>query len=209
VARELGYHWLDSGALYRITALAARRAGLSLEPENEAAIAVLAASLPVRFAVDDRGEQQVWFGSDNVTADIRTEQAGLDASRVSTLPEVRKALLGLQHAFRRLPGLVADGRDMGTVIFPQAVLKVYLTANAEERARRRYKQLILQGVSANIDNLCAELQARDVRDSSRAVSPLHPAPDALLLDNSALDVPASVKQVLQWWQDKRPFVAQR
>ena len=209
VARELGYHWLDSGALYRITALAARRAGLSLEPENEAAIAVLAASLPVRFAVDDRGEQQVWFGNDNVTADIRTEQAGLDASKVSALPEVRKALLGLQHAFRRLPGLVADGRDMGTVIFPQAALKVYLTANAEERARRRYKQLIFQGVSASIDNLCAELQARDVRDSSRAVSPLHPAPDALLLDNSALDVPASVKQVLQWWQDKRPFVAQR
>ena len=209
VARELGYHWLDSGALYRITALAARRAGLDIQPHNETAIAVLAATLPVRFTADDRGEQQVWFGNDNVTADIRTAQAGIDASRVSALPEVRKALLGLQHAFRRLPGLVADGRDMGTVVFPQATLKVYLTANAEERAQRRYKQLIFQGIPANIDSLRAELQDRDVRDSSRSVSPLHPAPDALPLDNSALDVRASVEQVLQWWQDRQPFVAQR
>ena len=207
VARELGYHWLDSGALYRLVAWAARRAGLELEPQNEAAIAALAATLPVRFAMSEQGEQQVWLGNDNVTADIRTAQAGVDASRVSAFPQVRKALLALQQSARRLPGLVTDGRDMGTVVFAQAPLKVFLTANAEERAQRRYKQLISQGFSANIDALRADLQARDARDSSRSVSPLQAAPDAMLLDNSALDVAASVRQVLQWWQGKQPFVS--
>ncbi len=207
VAQQLGYRWLDSGALYRITALAARRAGLALEPQNEMAIAVLAATLPVRFDTDAQGAQQVWLGGDNVSADIRTAEAGVDASKVSALPEVRRALLGLQQGFCRLPGLVADGRDMGTVVFPQARLKVFLTANAEERAQRRYKQLISQGFSANIDALRADLQARDERDRNRSISPLQPAADAMLLDNSALDVAASVQQVLQWWQGKQPFAS--
>ena len=207
LARQLGYHWLDSGALYRITALAAQRAGLALELHNEIAIAVLAATLPVRFDTDEQGEQQVWLGSDNVSADIRTAQAGVDASKVSVLPEVRRALLALQQGFRRLPGLVADGRDMGTVVFAQAPLKVFLTANAEERAQRRYKQLISQGFSANIDDLRADLQARDARDRNRSIAPLQPAPDAMLLDNSAMDIAASVRQVLQWWQGKQPFAA--
>ncbi|MDO5652880.1 MAG: bifunctional 3-phosphoshikimate 1-carboxyvinyltransferase/cytidylate kinase [Brachymonas sp.] len=209
VAQQLGYHWLDSGALYRIAALAARRAGLAIDPANETAIAVLAATLPVRFATDELGGQQVWLGNDNVTSDIRTAEAGVDASKASVLPEVRKALLALQHSFRRAPGLVADGRDMGTVIFPDAQLKVFLTADAEERAQRRHKQLICQGFSANIDSLRADLQARDARDRNRAASPLLPAPDALLLDNSTLDVPASVQQVLAWWQDKQPVAPQR
>ena len=207
LARQLGYHWLDSGALYRITALAAQRAGLALELHNEIAIAVLAATLPVRFDTDEQGEQQVWLGSDNVSADIRTAQAGVDASKVSVLPEVRRALLALQQGFRRLPGLVADGRDMGTVVFAQAPLKVFLTANAEERAQRRYKQLISQGFSANMDDLRADLQARDARDRNRSIAPLQPAPDAMLLDNSAMDIAASVRQVLQWWQGKQPFAA--
>ena len=207
LARQLGYHWLDSGALYRITALAAQRAGLALELHNEMAIAVLAATLPVRFDTDEQGEQQVWLGSDNVSADIRTAQAGVDASKVSVLPEVRRALLALQQGFRRLPGLVADGRDMGTVVFAQAPLKVFLTANAEERAQRRYKQLISQGFSANMDDLRADLQARDARDRNRSIAPLQPAPDAMLLDNSAMDIAASVRQVLQWWQGKQPFAA--
>lgn len=205
VAQQLGYHWLDSGALYRIAALAARRAGLALEAHNEAAIAELAAQLPVRFDTNEQGEQQVWLGGDNVSAAIRTAQAGLDASAVSAWPQVRQALLALQRSFRRLPGLVADGRDMGTVVFAQASLKVFLTANAEERAQRRYKQLISQGFSANIDALRADLQARDARDSNRSIAPLRPAPDAQLLDNSTLDVAASVQQVLHWWQGKQPF----
>ena len=117
------------------------------------------------------------------------------------------ALLALQQGFRRLPGLVADGRDMGTVVFAQAPLKVFLTANAEERAQRRYKQLISQGFSANIDDLRADLQARDARDRNRSIAPLQPAPDAMLLDNSAMDIAASVRQVLQWWQGKQPFAA--
>ena len=122
------------------------------------------------------------------------------ASRVSAVPQVREALTGLQLGFRRLPGLVADGRDMGTVIFPGAALKVYLTASAEQRARRRHKQLISKGISAIIDDLLADLKARDLRDSSRAHAPLKPAEDAKLLDNSDLDIETSVQQVLDWWQ---------
>ena len=131
---------------------------------------------------------------------LRTEAAGMAASRVSAVPEVRQALTELQLRFRRLPGLVADGRDMGTVIFPGAALKVYLTANAEQRAQRRHKQLISKGISANIDDLLADLKARDYRDASRAHAPLKPAEDAKLLDNSNLDIESSVQQVLDWWQ---------
>ena len=202
VAEKLGYHFLDSGAMYRISALAAIRAGLEISPAHETAIATLARTLPVRFA-----EGRVWLGEDDVSDAIRTEEAGMNASRVSALPQVREALVDLQHSFRRLPGLVADGRDMGTVIFPDAPLKVFLTASAACRAERRYKQLISKGISTNIDSLRADLEARDARDSSRSVAPLKPAQDAQLLDNSGMTVETSVNQVLAWWQGKQPFRA--
>ena len=200
VAAQLGYHYLDSGALYRITAYAALQAGLSLEAADETRIADLARTLPVRFEGDT-----VWLGSENVSDAIRTEQAGMNASKVSVLPTVRTALVSLQHSFQRLPGLLADGRDMGTVIFPDAPLKVFLTASAAQRAERRHKQLISKGISTTLDTLRADLEARDARDSSRSVAPLKPAQDAVSLDNSSLSIEASVDQVLNWWQAKQPF----
>ena len=200
LAQTLGYHYLDSGALYRLTGLAATRAGLPLDPSAEPAIADLARTLPVRF----QGEQ-VWLGADDVSEAIRTEKAGMNASRVSALPAVRTALVALQHRFRQLPGLLADGRDMGTVIFPDAPLKVFLTASAAKRAERRHKQLISKGFSVTLDSLRADLEARDARDSSRSVAPLKPAQEALSLDNSELSIEASVDQVLAWWQRKQPF----
>jgi len=200
LAQTLGYHYLDSGALYRLTGLAATRAGLPLDASAEPAIADLARTLPVRF----QGEQ-VWLGADDVSEAIRTEEAGMNASRVSALPAVRTALVALQHGFRQLPGLLADGRDMGTVIFPDAPLKVFLTASAAKRAERRHKQLISKGFSVTLDSLRADLEARDARDSSRSVAPLKPAQDALSLDNSELSIEASVDQVLAWWQRKQPF----
>jgi len=200
VAQALGYHYLDSGALYRITALAALRAGLTLTPQDEPRIAEMARQLPVRFDGD-----LVFLGNDDVSEAIRTEEAGMNASKVSVLPAVRTALVDLQHGFRRLPGLLADGRDMGTVIFPDAPLKVFLTASAAQRAERRHKQLISKGFSVTLDTLRADLEARDARDASRSVAPLKPAQDALLLDNSSLSIEASVDQVLHWWQDKQPF----
>ena len=200
VAAHLGYHLLDSGALYRITALAATQAGVAIEPANEAALADLAASLPVRFSAG-----KVWLAEQDVTDAIRTEDAGMNASRVSALPAVRAALVALQHRFRQLPGLVADGRDMGTVIFPEAPLKVFLTASAAQRAQRRHKQLISKGISTTLDILRADLEARDARDRSRSVAPLVPAEDALSLDNSALTIEESVQTVLRWWQGKQPF----
>ncbi|SFD62244.1 bifunctional 3-phosphoshikimate 1-carboxyvinyltransferase/cytidylate kinase [Paracidovorax konjaci] len=202
VAQRLGYRFLDSGAMYRITALAALRAGLAIDAAHQDRIAALARGLPVRFEVG-----RIWLGADDVTDAIRTEEAGMNASRVSALPPVREALVALQHSFRRLPGLVADGRDMGTVIFPEAALKVYLTATAACRAERRHKQLISKGISANIDDLRADLEARDIRDSTRPVAPLKPAQDALVLDNSLLTVEEAVEQVLVWWQHKQPFAA--
>ena len=200
VAQQLGYRFLDSGAMYRITALAALRVGLVINPEHEARIAALAQTLPVRF---EGG--RVWLGSDDVTEAIRTEEAGMNASRVSALPAVRGSLVDLQHSFQRLPGLVADGRDMGTVIFPEAPLKVYLTASAACRAERRYKQLISKGFSASIADLRADLEARDARDSTRSVAPLKPAQDALVLDNSDLTIEQAVEKVLAWWQERQPF----
>jgi 3-phosphoshikimate 1-carboxyvinyltransferase len=200
LAKNLGYHFLDSGSLYRITGLAANRAGIALELTNEQAIAALLQTLSIRFVGN-----QIWLAQDNVSEAIRTEQAGMDASRVSAFPAVRAALIDLQRSFRKLPGLVADGRDMGTAIFPGAPLKVYLTASAACRAERRYKQLISKGNSTTLDSLRADLEARDARDTSRSVSPLRPAQDALLLDNSDLSIEESVNQVLVWWQDKQPF----
>ena len=202
MAQTLGYHFLDSGSLYRITAFAALQAGLSLDAFSESAIADLVQRLSIQF-MDGR----VLLDGTDVSELIRTEEAGMNASKVSALPQVRLALVDLQHSFRQLPGLVADGRDMGTIIFPQAPLKVFLTASAERRAERRYKQLISKGISITLPTLRADLEARDARDSSRSVAPLRAAPDALLLDNSDLTIEKSVAQVLNWWQDKQPFSA--
>ncbi len=199
VAQQLGYHYLDSGALYRLSGLVARRAGLPLQASHAKQIADLARQMPLRFAGD-----QVWLGDDEVTAEIRSEAAGMDASLVSALPDERAALVEVQHGFRRLPGLVADGRDMGTVIFPDAPLKVFLTADALKRAQRRHLQLVGRGIDAKIDILHADLLARDARDSNRSAAPLKPAEDALLLDNSDLGIPESVDWVLKVWQGKRP-----
>jgi 3-phosphoshikimate 1-carboxyvinyltransferase len=213
VASALGYGLLDSGALYRATGLAAVDAGFDPEirPEDEPAVASLAASLPLRFGHGPEAGR-TWFTGPflgregrEITNELRLESTGLLASRVSALPAVRAALHGLQLSFRRAPGLVADGRDMGTAIFPDAALKVFLTASAEQRAERRHKQLISKGITASIPALRADLEARDRRDMSRAASPLKPAEDALQLDNSQLDIDQSVQQVLAWWQARRPF----
>ena len=204
VASALGWQLLDSGALYRAAGLAAQAAGVA--PDDEAAVARIAATLPLRFGNrEDAG--RTWLDGQEITDELRLESTGLLASRVSALPAVRQALHGLQIAFRRAPGLVADGRDMGSVVFPDAALKIFLTASARQRAERRYKQLISKGIPANIQNLAAGLEARDERDRNRAVSPAKPAKDALLLDNSDLSIDDSVKQVLAWWQQRGPFQA--
>lgn len=198
LAARLGWHYLDSGALYRATALAARQAGVALD--DEAALARLAAALPLRFEAG-----RVWLDGRDVSEALRSEQTGMDASALAPLPAVRAALLNLQRGMARLPGLVADGRDMGTVVFADAPLKVFLTASAETRAERRYKQLAAKGISANIARLRDDLQARDARDASRAAAPLKAAQDALALDNSCLSIEQSVQQVLDWWQGRQPF----
>ena len=198
VAHQLGYHYLDSGALYRLTAFAASRAGVALE--DEAGVAAVARSLAVRFQGD-----RVFLGAEDVSDAIRSEAAGMAASSVSVHPAVRGALLALQQGFRQLPGLVADGRDMGTVIFPDATLKIYLTASARHRAERRHKQLISKGISVTIQKIQQDLEARDARDMSRQSAPLKPADDAKPLDNSELSIEESVAQVLDWWQGTRPF----
>lgn len=197
LAARLGYHLLDSGALYRATALAAQDAGVSLD--DEASLATLAGRLALRFE-----GQRVFLAGRDITDPLRLESTGGMASRVSIHPAVRKALHELQLSFRRLPGLVADGRDMGTVVFPDAQLKVFLTASVEERAERRYKQLISRGVSANLKKLQSDLRARDERDAHRTVAPCKPAEDAKLLDNSSLSIDDSVNLCMSWWQQRRP-----
>lgn len=201
VAERLGFHLLDSGALYRITGLAASRAGMALTEDNAQAIANLILSKAICFTPD----QRVLLDGEDVSLAIRTEEAGMNASKVSALPAVREALLQVQRDFRKLPGLVADGRDMGTTIFPDAPLKVYLTASVQCRAERRYKQLISKGLSANMSDLYADLEARDARDMNRAASPLKPAEDALHWDNSESTIEQAVQQVLDWWQARQPF----
>lgn len=198
VAAALGFHFLDSGALYRLTALSAMRHGVALD--DEARIAELAAALPATFR-----DGAIWLADENVTEAIRAEAVGEGASKVAALPAVRAALLERQRAYRKPRGLVADGRDMGTVIFPAAPLKVFLTASPAMRAERRYKQLISKGISANLDDLRADLQARDERDRTRLIAPLRPAQDALLLDNSGQTIEQSVDLVLGWWAQRRPF----
>ncbi len=204
VAQRLGFALLDSGALYRITGLAASRAGIPLEEAQAERIAALIGTLDIVFTPD----QRVLLGGEDISLAIRTEEAGMNASRVSAFPAVRQALLQLQRDFRRLPGLVADGRDMGTTIFPDAPLKVFLSASVECRAQRRFKQLIDKGLSANMHDLLADLQARDARDTQRSASPLQPAEDALHWDNSAeRTVEQAVQQVLAWWQQRQPFAS--
>lgn len=191
VADRLGYHLLDSGALYRLTALSAIRAGVALDDEH--GVAKLGAELPATFSNGD-----IFLAGEEVGAAIRAEEVGNNASKIAALPAVRQALYGLQLGFRKAPGLVADGRDMGTVIFPNARLKVFLTASVEARAERRYKQLIGKGISANMEGLLADLQARDERDTHRSVAPLVPAEGAYILDTSEMTVDEAVEQVLHW-----------
>lgn len=180
LARRLGWHLLDSGALYRLTALAARRRGIDLADAE--AVARLAADLDVRFS--DDATPRVLLDGEDVTLALRSEEAGADASIVAAHPAVRAALLERQRRFARAPGLVADGRDMGTVVFPDAMLKIYLDASPEERGRRRYKQLIEQGLAANLDQIIEEIRKRDLRDMQRPVAPLKPAQDAHVIDSS-------------------------
>ena len=198
VARRLGWHQLDSGALYRATALAAMRRDIAAD--DAPALARVAGSLALRFDAET-----IWLDDVDVTLALRHEAVGKLASQVSSLPEVRQALHALQLSFRRVPGLVADGRDMGTVVFPDAPLKVFLTASAAMRAERRLKQLISKGISAKLPDLRAELEARDARDIHRAVSPLKPAQDALELDNSSHTIEQSADRVLQWWDERSVF----
>jgi 3-phosphoshikimate 1-carboxyvinyltransferase len=198
VAHALGFDLLDSGSLYRATALAALQDGVAVE--DEARLARLAGLLDLRFE-----PERVWLRGKEVTETLREEAVGNLASKISAFPRVREALHGLQLSFRHAPGLVADGRDMGTVVFPGAALKVFLTASADERAIRRHKQLISKGFEANIDSLRADLTARDERDKNRAVAPLKPAQDAMLLDNSHMTIEESVEQVLGWWRQRRAF----
>ena len=191
VAGRLGHHLLDSGALYRLTALSAMRGGIGLDDEQ--AVAQVAETLPATFANGD-----IFLAGEEVGELIRAEEVGNSASKIAAFPAVRQALYALQLGFRKAPGLVADGRDMGTVIFPNARLKVFLTASVEARAERRYKQLIGKGISANMVGLLADLQARDDRDTHRTVAPLVPAEGAYILDTSDMTVDEAVEQVLHW-----------
>lgn len=195
VAEKLGFHYLDSGALYRLVALGSQKA--SIDPQNGSELGILAKKLVISFK-----NGQILLDSEDVTEAVRTESIGLRASAIAIHREVRQALVGIQQGFRVLPGLVADGRDMASVIFPDAVLKVFLTATAEARAERRYKQLIAKGISAKLDNLLQDLQERDARDSSRSAAPLLLADGAKVLETSNLSIDQAVKTVLDWYQSK-------
>ncbi len=196
VAAHFGFHYLDSGAIYRIAALAAMRAGADIS--DESAVAGVAQRLAVVFA----GEQVLLDGQD-VAADIRQEAIGNAASRIAVFPLVRQALLERQRAFAQPPGLVADGRDMASVVFPGAQLKVFLTASAQERAQRRFKQLLEKGISVKFEDLLADLQARDARDTQRAVAPLKPVADSWVLDSSSLDIATVVSAIVQRFEALR------
>lgn len=202
VAERLGWHLLDSGALYRLVAYAARLR--SIPWTDEPANAAIAERLDVRFGADPRGNEQIWLEGREVSANIRTEAAGDGASQVAAMPSVRTALLARQRAFAVPPGLVADGRDMGTVIFPDAALKIYLTASAEERARRRHKQLKDKGLGANLAALSQEIAERDRRDASRPIAPLRPADDAQIIDSTSMSIEAVVARVLELAAERFP-----
>lgn len=195
VAKTLGWHVLDSGALYRLAAYAARKSGIDFKESSQ--LAEKARNLCVRFE-----QGRIFLEDEDVSLSIRTEQAGNDASRVAAMPEVRAALLDWQREAAVAPGLIADGRDMGTTVFPQAPLKVFLTASAEERAKRRYKQLKEKGIESKISDLAVEIRERDERDRSRAASPLVPAGDAMVIDSTAFSIEQVVDQILQAAQER-------
>lgn len=195
VAAALGWRLLDSGALYRLVAYAGRERGLAADDMR--GHAVIAQNLDVTFGQDAQGHEQIRLDGKEVSRGIRSEEAGEGASRVGAMPEVRYALLGRQRAFAQPPGLVADGRDMGTVVFPWADLKIYLTASAEERAQRRYKQLKDKGLSANLAALSLDIAERDRRDASRPIAPLRPADDAVIVDSTTMTIEEVVNRVLE------------
>ena len=190
VADELGWHLLDSGALYRIVGAMCVRRGVAFSDEQ--AVAALAAALDIRFE-----QASVWVDDLDLSQEIRTEDAGVNASKVAHLGAVRDAVLALQRSFRKAPGLVADGRDMGTVVFPDAGLKIFLDASAEERAQRRYKQLKNKGLSVSLPGLLAQIEERDARDRERTIAPLKPAADALVIDSTAMTIDAVEDTVMQ------------
>lgn len=194
LTRRFGWHFLDSGALYRLTALAARRQDIAFDDVD--GLARVARELAVEFRPQEQGDLMIFLSGQEVSKDIRTEQAGNDASRVAAVPAVREALLERQRAFLQSPGLVADGRDMGTTVFPDAPLKIFLTASAEVRAQRRYNQLKEKGFDANLHSLFVEIAERDERDRNRTVSPLRPAADAVVIDTSALGIEEVLAAVL-------------
>jgi cytidylate kinase len=193
VAQKLGFHYLDSGALYRLVALASEKQGI--DSKNGPELGLLIPKLLILFS-----NNQIFLNGEEITDTLRTENIGLRASVVAVHPEVRLALVDLQRSFRQFPGLVADGRDMGSVIFPDAVLKVFLTATVSARAERRYKQLIAKGISAKLSDLLQDLQERDARDSSRGAAPLIIAEGAKVLETSDLSIAQAVKTVLDWYQ---------
>ena len=200
IADQLEWHFLDSGALYRLVALAAR--WHSIPFDDQQGLETLAAHLDVQFISDNEESiTRILLEGEEVTDVIRREECGTDASRVASVPVVRQALLDRQRAFRQMPGLVADGRDMGTVVFPDAGMKIFLTASLEERARRRYKQLKDKGVDANLDDLLTELAQRDARDKARVASPLKPAEDAIVVDTSDIGIDEVMMQVMGHWRE--------
>lgn len=194
VAERVGWHYLDSGALYRGVGVAAAWEGVDLADAE--AVEACARRTKIAFRDDERGEPRVLVNNQDATDRLRLETSGAAASAIAGMPGVRAALVDMQHGYRQAPGLVADGRDMGTVIFPDAVCKVFLTASAEERAERRHKQLIEKGVSVNLSSLLGEIVARDERDANRAVAPLKPAPEAVIIDTTGIGIEAVVTQVL-------------
>ena len=196
VAEALGYHLLDSGALYRLTAIAAKNNGVSLDDETR--LAKLAADLDIQFDSNDEGSERIWLAGEDVTLEVRKESTGTGASAVAAIPQVREALLVRQRAFEKAPGLVADGRDMGTHVFTSAALKIFLTASAGERARRRHKQLNDKGIDVSLAALSRDIEDRDRRDSERSVAPLKPAKDARILDSSGKSIEAVTQTVLDW-----------
>ncbi len=196
VADALGWHLLDSGALYRLVAMSAGKRGVELDDEDR--VAVLARQLDAHFEIGEDGDERIFLDGEDVTLAVRTEEAGAGASAVAAIPAVRTALLERQRAFRQPPGLVADGRDMGSHVFPEAGLKIFLTASAEERARRRHKQLKDKGLDVSLAALSRDIEDRDRRDSQRKVAPLTPADDARILDSSGQSIEAVTNTVLEW-----------
>ena len=196
VADALGWHLLDSGALYRLVALAASKRGIGLDDVPR--LVQLAKALDARFGSDADGNELIWLDGEDVTREIRTEECGAGASAVAVLQPLRDALLELQKSFRKAPGLVADGRDMGTHVFTDAGLKVFLTATAEERAKRRYKQLNEKGIDVSLAALSRDIEERDRRDSERSVAPLRPAEDARILDSTGISIEDITAKVLDW-----------